>query len=176
LPVLNGRATLRQLGQLWGTIYVANIVGGTIFAAIAVIVGPALDVIEPAAFGEIAEHVVDHAWWVILLSAVLAGWLMGLLSWLVAAGRDTISQIFLVWLITTAIGFSYLHHSIVGSVEVLAGLFAAQGITVGDFFHFLVWTTVGNSIGGAFFVAVLKYSHVIRSREFHEDVELEEKT
>ena len=41
-----------------------------------------------------------------LLSGVLAGWLMGLRSWLVAAGRDTISQIVMVWLVTTAIGFA----------------------------------------------------------------------
>jgi formate-nitrite transporter family protein len=91
------------------------------------------------------------------LSAILAGWLMGLLSWLVAAGRDTISQIVLVWLITTAIGFARLHHAIVGTVEVLAGAFAGQGITAGDFGHFLLFATLGNIAGGVVFVAFLKY-------------------
>jgi formate/nitrite transporter FocA (FNT family) len=93
------------------------------------------------------------------LSAVLAGWLMGLLSWLVAAGRDTISQIVIVWLVTTAIGFAGLHHVILGTVEVLSGAFSGQGINVNDFGRFLLWSTLGNAFGGVFFVALIKYGH-----------------
>jgi formate/nitrite transporter FocA (FNT family) len=95
---------------------------------------------------------------VILLSGIMAGWLMGLLSWLVAAGRDTISQIVLVWMITTAIGLAHFHHAIAGSVEVLAGVFAGEA-TLGDYGHFLLWTTLGNLIGGPIFVAMIKYGH-----------------
>lgn len=163
LPVLNGQATVRSLMRLWVIVYVSNLLGGTLFALLTTMVAPALGAVDPAAFGEIARHLVDHSWWVILASAVLAGWMMGILSWLVAAARDTISQIFVVWLVTTTIGFIGLHHSIVGTVEVLAGLFAGQGITPADFGHFLLWTTLGNSVGGVVFVAIIKYSHVIRS-------------
>ena len=63
---------------------------------------------------------------------------MGLLSWLVAAGRDTISQIVLVWVITTSIGFANVHHVVLGTVEVLAGVFAHQGVGAADFGRFLV--------------------------------------
>lgn len=174
LPVLNGNATLVDLARLWGVVYVANLVGATIFAALVTTIGPNLGVIDPVAFGWIAHHIVDHSWWVILLSAILAGWMMGLLSWLVAASRDTMSQIVFVWLVTTAIGLGKLHHSIVGTVEVLAGLFAGQGIMLMDFGHFLLWTTLGNSIGGVVFVAVIKYGHVVRSEDQKETVLLEE--
>jgi formate/nitrite transporter FocA (FNT family) len=174
LPVLNRRATLGALARVWSLVYTSNLIGVSIFAALAVVVGPALGVIEPSVFGEMAYELVRHEWQVILMSAVLAGWLMGLLSWLVTAGRDTISQIILIWLVTTSIGFAHLHHSIVGSAEVLAGLFSGQGITWAQFIHFLLWTTLGNSIGGVFFVAVIKYGHVIRSDKEVEDVELEE--
>ncbi|MFN8446345.1 MAG: formate/nitrite transporter family protein [Caldilineaceae bacterium] len=172
LPVLNGNATLADLARLWSVVYIANLVGTLIFALIATVVGPNLGVIDPEAFGWIAHHVVDHSWWVILLSAVLAGWMMGLLSWLIAAGRDTISQIVLVWLITTAIGLGRLHHAVVGSVEVLAGYFAGQAITLFNVFHVLVWTTLGNTIGGIVFVALIKYSHVVRSEENQEEITL----
>ena len=172
LPVLNGNATLNDLARLWAIVYTANLIGAAISAALTTVVGPNLGVIDPGALGWIAHHVVDHSWWVILLSAILAGWMMGLLSWLVAAGRDTISQIFLVGLVTTAIGLGKLHHSIVGTVEVLAGLFAGQGITLAHFGHFLLWTTIGNSIGGVFFVAVIKYGHVVRSDRTKENVSL----
>jgi formate/nitrite transporter FocA (FNT family) len=173
LPVLNGRASVRGLARLWGVVYVANLLGAAIFALLATIIAPALGVVEVEAFGTIAEHMTAHAWWVILLSGVLAGWMMGLLSWLVTAGRDTISQVILIWLVTTAIGFIGLHHSIVGSAEVLAGFFAGQGITLADFGHFLLWATLGNAIGGVFFVALIKYSHVLYSSTQQQEISIE---
>ncbi|MDQ4077324.1 MAG: formate/nitrite transporter family protein [Chloroflexota bacterium] len=157
LPVLTGRASLSSLARLWGVVYLANLVGGAIFAALAALLGPALGVVDPAIFGEIARGVVGHPWQIILLSGVLAGWLMGLLAWLVAAGRDTISQVVFVWLVAASIGFGHFHHSIVGTIEVLAGIFSAQGITLVDFGHFLLWATVGNAVGGVVFVALIAY-------------------
>lgn len=159
LPVLDGRASLRQLGRLWGLIYTANIIGATAFAAFAAFIGPRLGIIKAEAFGEIASGVVSHPGWVILLSAVLAGWLMGLLTWLVSASRDTISQVFIVWLVTFGIGFLHLHHSIVGTAEMLAGVFSGLGATLADFWITLFWTTLGNIIGGVVFVALLKWGH-----------------
>jgi len=160
LPVLDGRATVRQLCRLWGLIYVSNLTGAAIFAGIAVLVGPALGIVQPFAFGKIAHGIVDHPMWVILTSAVLAGWLMGLITWLVAASRDTIGQIFLVWLVTTSIGLLHLQHCVVGTTEVLAGVFAGQGVSMIDFFRFLSLTTAGNVAGSVVFVALIKYGHV----------------
>lgn len=159
LPVLNGSATLSSLFPLWIVIYTSNLLGGAIFAKLATLVGPALGNISPEAFGILAHKTLEHSGKSIFLSAVLAGWLMGLLSWLVAAGRDTISQIVIVWLITTAIGFAGLHHVVAGSIEVFAGIFAHQGIGLHEFFRFLVCTTLGNIVGGTVFVAVIKYGH-----------------
>jgi formate/nitrite transporter FocA (FNT family) len=165
LPVLDGKASLRQLGRLWGIIYAANLVGTGAFAAMVVFVAPALGIAEPWAFGKIAHGLVDKPSWVILVSAVLAGWLMGLLGWLIAASRDTIGQIVLVWLITGSIGILHLHHCIVGSAEVLAGVFAGQGIGLVDFARFLGLATVGNVAGGVIFVALIKYGHASRTAE-----------
>lgn len=172
LPVLNKRATFRQLLRLWGYVYVANLVGGLIFARLLTIVGPALGVTEPEAFGELAHNLVKHEWWVILMSAVFAGWMMGLLGWLITAGRDTVSQVIFVWLITSAIGLAHLHHVVVGSAEVLAGIFVGQGATWADYFNFLLWATLGNIIGGSVFVALIKYSHAIRGGEEPEPINL----
>jgi formate/nitrite transporter FocA (FNT family) len=141
-------------------IYVANQAGAAAFAAFLVFLGPRLGVIEPKVFGSIASGLVDHPGWVILLSAVLAGWLMGLLSWLVAASRDTIGQIVIVTLVTTAIGLCHLHHAVVGTAEVLAGVFSGQGATAADFGKFLFWATLGNILGGFFFVALIKFGHI----------------
>ncbi len=162
LPVLGGRAELRDLLRLWGVVYVANVIGAATFAGMIAAIGPALGVIDRAALGEIARSLTDHSWLVILASAALAGWLMGLMSWLVTAGRDTVSQIIFVILVTGLIGLAGLHHAVLGTAEVLGGLFAGEGLSVGDFVHFLAWTSLGNALGGTVFVALLKYTHAIR--------------
>lgn len=162
LPVLDGQASLSQLGRLWGLVYAANLVGGGIFVLLVVPFAPKLGVAEPAAFAKIATGLTEHAWLTLAVAAVLAGWLMGLLSWLVAAAQDTISRIVIVWIITAVIGFAHLPHSIAGNVEVLAGLVATSEITVVDYLWFQSAATVGNVVGGAIFVALIKYSHVVR--------------
>jgi formate/nitrite transporter FocA (FNT family) len=157
LPTLAGRSSVRALLRLWAVVWIANEVGAAIFAGLATLIGPSLGVIDPKVFGEIAHRMTDHPSRAIFMSAILAGWLMGLVSWLVAAGRDTISQIVMVWLVTTAIGYAGLHHVILGSVEVFAGVFSGHAIGLVDVGRFLLWATLGNILGGAVFVAVLKY-------------------
>jgi formate/nitrite transporter FocA (FNT family) len=159
LPVLSGQGSVGGMLRLWAIVYCANLIGATGFAALASLIGPSWGVIAPGAFGAIARKVTEHPGLVILSSGVLAGWLMGLLSWLVAASRETISLIVLVGLITTAIGFANLHHVVLGTVEVLAAVFAGQDVAVAQFAHFLVWATVGNILGGTLFVALIKFSH-----------------
>ncbi|WP_266082532.1 formate/nitrite transporter family protein [Haladaptatus caseinilyticus] len=162
LPVLDQQASLSQLGRLWGIVYAGNILGGIIFAGFAVVVGPATGLINSAAFTDIASSLTDHSLLVLIASGVFAGWLMGLLSWLVTAAQETISRIFFVWLIASTIGFAHLPHCIAGNVEVLLGLFASSKITFVDYGRFLVGATAGNVIGGTVFVALLKYGHVVR--------------
>lgn len=157
LPVLNRDASLAALARQWSVIYVSNLVGGAIFAGIAVFVMPSLGVIDVSMLGEIAHRELQPANSVIFVSAVLAGWMMGLLSWLVAAGRETISQIAIVWLVASGIGFAHFHHVIVGSVQLMMAAFAGQGVTAADFGRFLLFATLGNIIGGTVFVALLKY-------------------
>ncbi|MDX1646965.1 MAG: formate/nitrite transporter family protein [Longimicrobiales bacterium] len=158
-PVLEGRATLSELGRLWILVYLANLVGAAAFAAFAVLLGPRLGIVEVEAFRHIARALVDHDALTIFLSAVAAGWLVGLLSWLVSAARETVSQVVVVWIITFVMGFLGLHHCIVGSVEVLSGMFSGGGPSWSTFLHFLGWTTFGNVVGGVALVAMVKYSH-----------------
>jgi formate/nitrite transporter FocA (FNT family) len=87
---------------------------------------------------------------------------MGLLVWLVTASRTTFGQIFFVWLTTMVIGLGQMHHSIAGTIEVLMGVFVGEGATLADYGRFLLWSVLGNAIGGAVFVAGLKYAHVRR--------------
>jgi len=165
LPVLARRASIAKLFRLWGIVLAANIVGGGLFAALAVYLGPALGVVDPRTFGTLAEPLLDKSAVVTLASAIVAGWLMGLLAWLSTASRETVSQIIVIWLAALVIGLGKLHHSIAGAIEVFMAMFAGTGVTLADFGRFIVLAAVGNAIGGAFLVGCLKYGSVEQSTD-----------
>lgn len=160
-PVLGGRASLWSLGRLWGLIYSSNIAGCAAFAALLAWIGPALGAFTPTAAGRLAAHALRPEWPVLLGSGVLAGWMMGLLSWLVSASQETVSRIIVVALVTSAIGVAGLHHCILGSAEVLTSVFLGTH-ELGAYLHFLLYASLGNAAGGVLFVAVIKYSHAVR--------------
>lgn len=163
LPVLDGQASLWKLGRLWAAIYIANIVGAALFTLVAVAVGPGLGVTERAAFFELASRFTEQSAAVLFGAGIFAGWLMGLLSWLVAAADSTSSRIAVVWIIAAAIGFANLPHCIAGTVEVLGGVLVSPALHLVDYARFLVLSTLGNVVGGTVFVALLNYGHVVRS-------------
>lgn len=160
LPVLNRAVKVQNLLQLWAIIFVGNLLGGYLFSFILYKMGPSMGVVGEEALVHIAQKMVKFSGLITLGSAILAGWLMGLLSWLVTSSKDTISRIFVIILVTSVIGIAGLHHSIVGSIEVFTGLIATDAITIKDYLHFQFWTTLGNIIGGTVFVAIVKYSHL----------------
>nr|WP_303646841.1 formate/nitrite transporter family protein [Haloarchaeobius salinus] len=162
IPVLDGQASVRQLARLWGLVYLGNLVGGFLFTLLVVLLMPGLGVVETAAFEEIALKLVTHELQWLFIAGVFAGWLMGLLAWLITAAQETTSRLILILIVTGAIGILHLPHSIAGNVEVLFGLFVSPAITVVDYLAFLVLATIGNAVGGAVFVALLKYGHVVR--------------
>ncbi|WP_425390548.1 formate/nitrite transporter family protein [Ekhidna sp.] len=171
LPVLNGHKRIPQLLKLFGIIYFGNLVGGYIIGGLLVVLTPPIEVIELESYYHIAHKMIKYDSWVIFGSALLAGWLMGLLSWLVTSSQETISRIFIVILITFIIGLGNLHHSIVGSIEVFAGLISSPDISIGDYIHFQWYTTIGNIIGGVLFVSIIKYASINYFKSSKEDEE-----
>lgn len=163
LPVLEGRASPADLLRFWGWIYGANLLGGAAFALLTLVLGPALGVIDAGRLAATAHELTGHAWWVMLLSAVLAGWLMGLLAWLVTSSRDTIGQIFFIWLIVFFISIASLHHSISGFVVVFFG-WIEGAIAVGAIGRFVLWVTFGNALGGVAFAVLTRLRAPVDAR------------
>ncbi|RKS53094.1 formate/nitrite transporter FocA (FNT family) [Gillisia mitskevichiae] len=157
LPVLNRKQSVTSLLKLWSLVIFGNLAGGCLMAALLIWIGPALGLFDLLAVEKIASHVISFSPQVILISAILAGWLMGLLSWLLASATDTVSRILLIIIITGIMAFTSLHHSIVGNVEVFAGLLSSPKITISDYLIFESVALLGNAIGGVVFVALLKY-------------------
>ena len=165
IPVLDRQASLGQLGRLWGLVYVGNLLGGLSFTLLAVLLTPGLGVVEEAAFEAIALKLVSHDLQWLFVGGVFAGWLMGLLAWLITAAQETTGRLLMVLIVTGTIGMLHLPHSIAGNVEVLFGLFISPAISITDYLSFLALATIGNAVGGAIFVAALKYEHVVRGAD-----------
>jgi formate/nitrite transporter FocA (FNT family) len=160
IPVLNKNASIKSLLILWAIIYAGNLFGGYIFGFILSFLPEKLNTIDNGVFHSLALKLTDHPWNIILSSGILAGWLMGLLSWLVTSSQETISRIVIITLITSVIGIGGLHHSIVGSIEVFTATLTSTDIGWREYFHVQTWATLGNIIGGMVFVAFVKFIHV----------------
>lgn len=155
-PVLTGDSRTIDLARLWSLIYAGNLLGGLVVAALVTIAGPPLGFLDIAAFTGWAHEQVAPQWWVVLVSAVLAGWLMGLLSWLIAGGRDTTSQFLFIWLIGLTIGVLGLHHVITGGIALMAAAMVDTEVVWSGIAHFFVWTTLGNAVGGIAFAFLVR--------------------
>ncbi len=135
------------------------------FVALIVTLLPDLGVASPEAFETIALSLVANGFTWLFAAGMLAGWLMGLLAWLVTAAQETTSRLIIIWIVTGVIGILHLPHSIAGNVEVLFGVFLSPLVSVIDYVSFLAVATMGNAVGGVVFVALLKYGHVVRGGE-----------
>jgi formate/nitrite transporter FocA (FNT family) len=127
--------------------------------------GPELGVVDASSFVSIAASFTEMSLDGLFLGAVFAGWLMGLLSWLLTSARDTISRLVVIFIVTFTIGFLHLPHSIAGNIEVLSGVLVSSSITYTDWALFEAVTVAGNAVGGVVFVALFNYGHAIRSAE-----------
>jgi formate/nitrite transporter FocA (FNT family) len=172
LPLLDGRASPTEVARLWSVVYASNLLGCATFVGLIAAVGSPMGIAEPAAFESLADALLGFPWWVVLLSGVVAGWLMGLATWLSAASRDTVGRVVFVLLVTAAIGFGPFHHSILGTTELLSAMVLAGTVSATEFGSVLLFTTLGNVVGGGVFVGVLNYGHVALAGE-EQDVDFE---
>lgn len=157
LPVLNRQRTIFELLKVWLIVICGNIIGGIIFVISIGNLASHLEVFDQATMVKLGMHVIDHSYDVLLLSGIFAGWLMGLLTWLLNSTMDVLARILIITIITGTIGFVGFHHSIVGNIEVFGALIHSESISLGDYFTFLLLTLLGNGIGGAIVVGLFKY-------------------
>ena len=157
LPVLSGSRSVMSLFKIWGIVILGNLVGGMLIALTLSWIGPNLGLFTSDTIASIGEHYADYDFGTILVSAILAGWLMGLLSWLATSSKETTAEIIIIYVITAVMGFTGLHHSIIGNIEIFAGMLVSPKIDLAVYLTTLGTALLGNALGGAIFVALLKY-------------------
>ena len=160
LPLLHNRdlPTARKVLALWAMVLATNIIGAFLFAA-AIIHSHAFDAAMTSAFSADARHLVEGSFGVTVVRAILAGWLIALMVWLLPAAES--SRLLVIIFITYIIGLCGFPHIVAGMVDV-AFLLQMGEASVRDFFiGFFIPTLLGNVIGGVALVAVLNYGQVV---------------
>ena len=160
IPVLNGEASLKSLFNLWVIIYSGNLIGGYLFAIIVLRFNAGTHLISLDFFHFVSQKMIAYSSSNVLVSSIIAGWLMGTLSWLLSSAQDTLSRVAMIFFVTFIISIAGLHHCIVGSIEIFMAYFAnANNISGLELLKFQGLATLGNIIGGVVLVALVKYGH-----------------
>jgi formate/nitrite transporter FocA (FNT family) len=160
LPLLVRRdaTTLFQLLRFWLVVLVANLVGTAAFAALISADG----IFSPAvrqALVETATEAVSGAFWPTFLKALLAGWLIAMMVWLLPSARS--AKLLVILLLTYIVGVGQFSHIIAGSAESAFAVITGHG-SLGDYFlKFLAPTLIGNTLGGVALVALLNHAPLV---------------
>lgn len=159
LPVLTRRdmRTAAAALRLWAIVLAANLAGTWIFAGLLVAptaftqqLAPVLDELGRGAFGS--------GFAATTLKAVLAGWLIALMVWLLPNARS--AAVLIIGLLTYVVAVCELSHVIAGSVE--AAYMVLRGSAgVQDYLQrFFVPTLLGNVVGGIALVGLLNHASI----------------
>jgi formate/nitrite transporter FocA (FNT family) len=160
-PVLRRLAPVSSVARLWLVTGLANLAGIFVLAAIftrAGLVPPeSLD-----AAGKLADTFAERDFLAALLSAIVAGTVMTLFTWLATAVELDIGRIAIALLIGFVLAAPSLNHAIVGFGEMSFGLLAgrtetAEWLDVAQNFPVAV---LGNLLGGLGFVTLARVLQV----------------
>ena len=174
LAVLEKKTTVGKMLRNWVIVYIANFIGSILVTWMIWKIG--LFASGADMFGAITVKVavgkVNMTFVNCLLSGIMCNWLVSLAVWMATGADSTIGKIFAIffpiWMFVTC-GFE---HCIANMYAIPAGIFAAanptfvelSGVTAealsnltwaGMAINNLVPATIGNIIGGGFFVATM---------------------
>jgi len=157
LPVLvrRDRKTLNATLRFWAIVLSFNLLGTYIFAALI-----SIDGIFPAAVRDslvaTAIAAIGGAFWPTLIKAVLAGWIIAVMVWLLPSART--AKLFVILILTYIVGMGRFSHIIAGSVDSAFAVFTGHA-SIGKYIvGFLLPTLIGNTIGGVAMVALLNHA------------------
>ncbi len=144
--------------RLWSIVLPSNLVGAFLFAMLAVRTGALRSEYVDAMvdFGQQAVNVPGaHIFW----SAVIGGWIIALVAWLVSGSHSITGSVMLIWLLTFLVGLGHFAHCIASSGEILAAVLDHR-VTTLRYFAWLVPAVLGNITGGVLIVTLLEYGQV----------------
>lgn len=163
--VMADKGGLTEVWRLWAGTAVTNLVGGCLLVFVMLQANPEL---QPTAV-ELGLNFVERGiGWRGFSSAVLAGVVMTLMTWMQHGTASMVAQIIAAAMAAFLLAAGHLSHVIVASLEVFGGIVAGADFGYGEWFGMFWLWAVGNAIGGLGFVTVLRLVQVGPERLHHE--------
>ena len=162
VAVLDDREPVTCLARLWGTVWLGNMVGCGGFALLASIPN-ALGAPLMHGYAAYAAYKLSVPPLGILVSAIFAGMVMTVMTWVLVAVRDAVGRILVMCAAGYVLFATNLSHTVVGAALIFIG-FHGAGRSVVDVAEWVALATVGNTIGGAGLVTLGKLAQVKAKR------------
>ena len=143
--------------RLWSVVLAGNLVGTSLFA-FGLLHLQQFDAATQQSFTELGETLMQNTPWQMFSKGILAGWLISMMVWILAA---TERSRFMVIVVTTyVIAIGGFTHIVVGSVEAMYLVFSGKLDFIDCVTRFALPTLAGNIVGGSLIFALISHAQV----------------
>lgn len=156
--ILAERGHVLSTLRLWSIVFPCNIAGAFLFALLAV----RTKALRPDVLHALVQLGSDaaapgtrHIFW----SAVVGGWMIAMVAWLVSGSHSITGSMAVIWALTFIVGLGHFAHCVATSGEILSAVLG-HGVGLLDFLRWLTAATLGNISGGVLLVTLLEYGQV----------------
>ncbi|ARS53690.1 formate/nitrite transporter family protein [Kushneria konosiri] len=159
LPVMSHptMANFGALGRLWGVVLIGNMVGAAL-SAITFLKMPMFDPSTHEAFITLGHHLMEKSPFEMFSSAILAGWMIATLVWLIPAADQ--AKVWIILIITYVMAIGGFAHIVVGASEMFYMVFSGNADWSDFLFRFALPTLAGNVVGGTFIFSLISHAQI----------------
>ncbi len=151
------KGRMREVWRLWGGTAVTNLIGGCVMVVLFITAIPELGDTGIELGLNFVERGIGLEGFT---SAVLAGVVITLMTWMQHATPSTFGKIVAAVMAAFLLAYGHLSHVVVASLEVFAGIVGGADFGYAEWFGMFWLWAVGNAIGGLGLVTVLRLVQV----------------
>jgi len=149
-----GRTSWRQTMLLWIACYFGNLAGAVTIALLLYSAGCLGELPADHALFTGAWHKAHQAGNVIFFKGILANWIVCLAVRLALRCKEDIAKIMILVLVVFIFVYLGFEHSIANMGTFSMAMLGGGALTLGDALHNLLYSTLGNVVGGVLFVGL----------------------
>ncbi len=150
-----GKTTWLQTVAVWAVCYLGNLIGAIVLTTLLYFAG-VLDSLPPEhALNVGAVHKAEQTAQVIFFKGILANWVVCLAVWVALHLKEDLAKIVAIILVVFIFLYLGFEHSIANMGTFSMALASHGGLTFGQAVFNLIFSTLGNVVGGAVFVGLV---------------------
>jgi nitrite transporter NirC len=149
-----GRTSWRQAAVLWIFCYFGNLAGAILVTLLLVGAGSLSQLPADHALFDGALHKTEQAGSIIFFKGILANWIVCLAVRIALRCKEEIAKILVLVLIVFIFVYLGFEHSIANMGTFSMAILGGGSLTVGQALHNLLYSTVGNVVGGVLLVGL----------------------